>query len=163
VEKVEQQAALGLTIAEFPINLETARAAKTRGMHIIMGAPNAFRGESNTGNLSAMDGLRAGVVDILAADYYPAAMLQTPFKLARLGVLPLPDAVRLVSAHPADAAGLTDRGRIQAGQTADLVLVEAGEEVKVRATLRRGAVIYSDAHGARLWQSLSIQADMAAD
>jgi alpha-D-ribose 1-methylphosphonate 5-triphosphate diphosphatase len=162
-EKVEKQAAMGLTIAEFPINLATARAAKAHGMHIIMGAPNAFRGESNTGNLSAIDGIRAGVVDVLAADYYPVAMLQTPFKLARLGVLPLPEAVRLVSAHPADAAGLVDRGRIEAGRIADLVLVETGDEVKVRATLRRGEVIYSDVHGARLWQSLSIQTDMAAD
>jgi alpha-D-ribose 1-methylphosphonate 5-triphosphate diphosphatase len=163
VEKIETQAHMGVTIAEFPINVEAAKAAQAHGLHIIMGAPNAYRGSSNTGNMSAMDGIRAGVVDILASDYYPAAMLQTPFKLAREGVLPLPDAIRLVTANPADACGLTDRGRIKVGCAADIVLVEPGEEVKVRATLRNGEVIYSDAHGVRLWQALAADVQMAGD
>ncbi len=162
-EKIATQAEMGVTIAEFPINLAAARAARARGMHTIMGAPNAFRGESNTGNLSALEGIRAGVVDILGSDYYPAAMLQTPFKLARAGVLPLPEAVRLVTLNPARAAGLHDRGQIAAGQRADLVLVEPGDEVRVRVTLRDGEAIYLDAHGARLWQALPTPADLAPD
>jgi alpha-D-ribose 1-methylphosphonate 5-triphosphate diphosphatase len=160
VEKITAQANMGVTIAEFPINIASAEAARARGMHTIMGAPNAYRGESNTGNLSAMDGIRAGVVDILASDYYPAAMLQTPFKLARNGVVPLPVAIRLVTLNPAQAAGLTDRGQIAVGQRADLVLVEPDEEVRVRVTLRGGEAIYMDAHGARLWQSLPTPADV---
>jgi alpha-D-ribose 1-methylphosphonate 5-triphosphate diphosphatase len=163
IEKIDTQAEMGVTIAEFPINLDAARAAQARGMHIIMGAPNAYRGSSNTGNMSAMDGIRAGVVDILASDYYPAAMLQTPFKLAREGVLPLPDSIRLVTANPAAACGLNDRGRIEIGCAADIVLVEPGEEVKVRATLRNGEVIYSDTHGARLWQALAADVEMASE
>jgi alpha-D-ribose 1-methylphosphonate 5-triphosphate diphosphatase len=160
VEKITTQANMGVTIAEFPINIASAEAARARGMHTIMGAPNAYRGESNTGNLSAMDGIRAGVVDILASDYYPAAMLQTPFKLARNGVVPLPVAIRLVTLNPAQAAGLTDRGQIAVGQRADLVLVEPDEEVRVRVTLRGGEAIYMDAHGARLWQALPTPADV---
>jgi alpha-D-ribose 1-methylphosphonate 5-triphosphate diphosphatase len=163
IEKVETQGDMGVTIAEFPINVESARAAQARGMHIIMGAPNAYRGSSNTGNLSAMDGIRAGVVDILASDYYPAAMLQTPFKIARAGEMALHDAIRLVTANAADACGLHDRGRLQVGCLADIVLVEEGEEVKVRATLRKGEVIYSDAHGARLWQTLALPTEIMAD
>lgn len=163
VEKITVQADMGVTIAEFPINVASAEAARARGMHTIMGAPNAYRGESNTGNLSAMDGIRAGVVDILASDYYPAAMLQTPFKIVQHGVLPLPEAIRLVTLNPARAAGLTDRGQIAVGQRADLVLVEPGDEVRVRVTLRSGEAIYMDAHGARLWQALPTPADVAMD
>jgi alpha-D-ribose 1-methylphosphonate 5-triphosphate diphosphatase len=163
IEKIDTQAAMGVTIAEFPINVESARAAQQHGMHIIMGAPNAYRGGSNTGNMSAMDGIRAGVVDILASDYYPAAMLQTPFKIAREGVIGLPDAIRLVTANPAAACGLTDRGRIEPGALADLVLVEEGDEIRVRATLRSGEIIYSDAHGARLWQALAGDVQMTGE
>jgi alpha-D-ribose 1-methylphosphonate 5-triphosphate diphosphatase len=163
VEKITAQAEMGVSIAEFPVNLHAAEAARAQGMHTIMGAPNAYRGESNTGNLSAMDGIRSRVVDILASDYYPAAMLQTPFKIARNDVLPLPEAIRLVTLNPARAAGLTDRGQIAVGQRADLVLVEPGDEVRVRVTLRGGEAIYMDAHGARLWQALPTPADVAID
>jgi alpha-D-ribose 1-methylphosphonate 5-triphosphate diphosphatase len=161
VEKINTQADMGVTIAEFPINLAAAETARARGMHTIMGAPNAFRGESNTGNLSAMDGIRAGVIDILASDYYPAALLQTPFKVAQQGILSLPQAIRLVTSNPAHAAGLQDRGQIAVGQRADLVLVEPGDEVRVRVTLRGGEAIYLDAHGARLWQALPTPADVS--
>jgi alpha-D-ribose 1-methylphosphonate 5-triphosphate diphosphatase len=163
VEKIDAQHKMGVTIAEFPINVDAARAAQARGMHIIMGAPNAYRGESNTGNMSAMDGIRAGVVDILATDYYPAAMLQSAWKIARAGVLPLHEAVRLVTANAAAAVGLTDRGRLAEGCAADLVLLEDGETPRVRATLRKGEVIYSDVHGVRLWQALSEPMEMVAE
>jgi alpha-D-ribose 1-methylphosphonate 5-triphosphate diphosphatase len=163
VEKVNTQHGMGVSIAEFPINIDAARAAQSCGMHIIMGAPNAYRGESNTGNLSAMDGIRAGVVDILATDYYPAAMLHSAWKIAGSGVLDLPAAVRLVTTNPADAVGLTTRGRLAAGCAADIVLLEDGETPRVRTTLRNGEVIYSDVHGTRLWQTLATQVEMAVD
>jgi alpha-D-ribose 1-methylphosphonate 5-triphosphate diphosphatase len=151
--KVEQMQALGVTISEFPVTLEAAQAAREHGMHIIMGAPNAYRGASNTGNLSAMDAIHAGVVDILATDYYPAAMLQVAFKLARDGVLPLHEAVKLIAQNPADAVGLHDRGRIATGLKADLVLVEeSADHPRIRAVLRDGHPIYWDAHMARLSQ-----------
>ncbi len=151
--KVEQMQALGVTISEFPVTLEAAQAARERGMHIIMGAPNAYRGASNTGNLSAMDAIHAGVVDILATDYYPAAMLQVVFKLARDGVLPLHEAMKLIAQNPADAVGLHDRGRIATGLKADLVLVEeSADHPRIRAVLRDGHPIYWDAHMARLSQ-----------
>lgn len=150
-DKVSAQAALGVTISEFPVSVEAAQAARDHAMHVIMGAPNAYRGESNTGNLSARDAIRAGLVDILASDYYPAAMLHSAYRIAAEGILPLHEAINLVSANPADAVGLADRGRIAVGLRADLVLVETAASLpdaaalpRVRATLRGGAVIYND-------------------
>lgn len=155
-EKVAAQAKMDIGISEFPINVESAQAARAHGMHVMMGAPNAYRGESNTGNLSARAAVRAGLVDILATDYYPASMLHAVWKMAREGDLPLHEAVRLITLNPAQAVGLTERGRLAEGAQADLVLVEDGETPRVRATLRAGELIYSDTHGARLWQVLAL-------
>lgn len=153
IEKVSQMHELGVTISEFPVTIEAAQYARQYGMHTIMGAPNGYRGESNTGNLSALDAIKSGNTDILASDYHPAAMLQAAFKLARDGVLPLHESVKLISENPAAAVELHDRGRIAVGLNADLVLVEeAADHPRVRATLRKGHAIYWDAHMAHLSQ-----------
>lgn len=47
----------------------------------------------------------------------------------------LPDAVRLVSASPAKAAGLSDRGEIASGKRADIVRVEVVDEHPVVRTV----------------------------
>ncbi len=152
-EKVDRMHEMGVTISEFPVTYEAAQYARQHGMHTIMGAPNAYRGGSNTGNLSATEAIKAGVVDILATDYYPAAMLQAAFKLAQEGVMPLHESVKLIAQNPAAAVGLNDRGRIEVGLNADLVLVEeAQDHPRIRAVLRDGHPIYWDAHMARLSQ-----------
>lgn len=144
VEKVEFVAGLGATISEFPITLESAQGARARGMHTVMGAPNALLGRSHSHNLSALDGVRAGLVDILAADYHPAAMIQSAYSIARHDILPLHDAMKLITLNPASAAGLTDRGSLQPGKRADLVLVESGVRPRVRGTLKGGRAVYWD-------------------
>lgn len=159
VQKVHDQADMGVTISEFPVNLEAAHAARERGLHVIMGAPNAYRGGSNTGNLSALDAIKAGVVDILATDYYPAAPLQAAFKLAQTGILSLPESIKLVTANPADAVGLHDRGRLAPGCRADIAILEEGTYPRVRATFRRGALVYSDSAALRFLQPTTISVD----
>ncbi len=146
VAKVDLVQSLGVTISEFPVSLEAADAARRRGMHLVMGAPNLLRGASTTGNLSAEEALHAGLVDVLAADYYPAAMVQCAFKLARSGILPLTESVKLIGQNAAAAAGLTDRGRIAVGASADLALVEESDIPRVRGTIRRGLPVYWDAY-----------------
>jgi alpha-D-ribose 1-methylphosphonate 5-triphosphate diphosphatase len=61
------------------------------------------------------------------------------FALARSGLLPLPEAIALVTSGPAAVADLTDRGRLEPGLRADLTLVEdTGPWPGVWATLRAG-------------------------
>ncbi len=142
--KVELVANLGASISEFPVTLEAAGAAKDKGLFTIMGAPNAYRGQSNTGNLSALEALEEGVLDILASDYYPAAMLHIIFKLNKQG-MPLHEAVKLVSSNPAKAAKLNDRGSLELGKRADFILLDDSQGLpRVRATIANGKVIYSD-------------------
>lgn len=122
-EKVEMLHGLGVGISEFPINLESARAARERGMSTVFGAPNILRGKSQSGAIRALDAVLAGVADCLCADYHPATLIVTVFRLPELAGISLAESVRLVSANPARAAGLADRGEITVGKRADLVAV----------------------------------------
>jgi alpha-D-ribose 1-methylphosphonate 5-triphosphate diphosphatase len=143
--KIDLVASLGATIAEFPVTLEAAAEARARGMHVVMGAPNALRGSSHSGNLSAREAVDAGLVDCLAADYHPATLVQAAFGLVASGAANLPAAVALITAGPAAALGLHDRGRLALGLRADLCLLEEGPRPRVRAALRAGKPIYWDA------------------
>ncbi len=122
-EKVETLHGLGVGISEFPINLESAQAARERGMSTVFGAPNILRGKSQSGAMRALDAVKAGVADCLCADYHPATLIVAVFRLPELADITLADAVRLVSTNPARAAGLADRGEIATGKRADLVAV----------------------------------------
>ncbi len=112
---------------------------------VAIGAPNVLRGVSHTGNLSAIEAIAAGVVDMLASDYSPAALIQAAFLLARKDILPLHAAINLLSANPAAALRLRDRGRIAVGLAADIALIEQAQRPRVRGTIRRGVPIYWDA------------------
>jgi alpha-D-ribose 1-methylphosphonate 5-triphosphate diphosphatase len=122
--------AQGVAIAEFPVNEETAREAAEAGDYIVFGAPNVVRGGSHTGWTKASDMIAKGLCSILASDYYYPAQLLAAFRLAVDGVLPLAEAWDLISAAPARAAGLSDRGILAAGYRADIILVD--DEVPMR-------------------------------
>jgi alpha-D-ribose 1-methylphosphonate 5-triphosphate diphosphatase len=142
-EKVETLHALGVGISEFPLNLESARAARERGMSTIFGAPNILRGKSQSGAIRALDAVQAGVADCLCADYHPATLIVAVFRLPELAGISLADAVRLVSANPARAAGLTDRGEIAVGKRADLVSVaHINGLVQANAVFSAGKLVF---------------------
>jgi len=137
---VEESVSLGIAMAEFPTTMEAARLSREAGLHVLMGAPNVVRGGSHSGNVSAIDLLHAGSLDILSSDYVPFSLVQAAFSLVEAGDLDLPRAIRLISANPADAAGLSDRGRIEIGRRADLVRVRTapGRPPRVAAVWREG-------------------------
>jgi alpha-D-ribose 1-methylphosphonate 5-triphosphate diphosphatase len=136
--------AQGITIAEFPVNVETAREAKNGGDFIVFGAPNVVRGGSHTGWTKAADMIAAGLCSILASDYYYPAPLLAAFRLAADGILPLHAAWNLISAAPAAAAGLSDRGRLSVGCRADLVLVDDARPLRPRvvAVIAAGRLVH---------------------
>ena len=124
LEHVEEAARLGMTISEFPTTLLAAEAARERGMATVMGAPNVVKGGSHSGNVSALELARAGLLDALASDYVPISLLAATLRLTADDVgMSLPEAVNTASLNPAKAAGLDDRGEIAAGKRADLIRV----------------------------------------
>ncbi|PHX40631.1 phosphonate metabolism protein PhnM [Pseudomonas sp. NZIPFR-PS5] len=133
---VEESAAYGMSIAEFPTTLEAAQGCRRLGMSVLMGAPNIVRGGSHSGNIAAATLAEEGLLDILSSDYYPASLLQAAFTLgAQLDESQvsaddstgagLARAVTTVSLAPARSAGLHDRGEIRVGLRADLIHARA--------------------------------------
>lgn len=144
VEKVALMQALGAGISEFPVTVEAATEARARGLKTAMGAPNALRGQSYSGNLSARAAHAAGLLDILASDYHPSALLPAILELAKADPQGLAGSTRLATLNPARALGLMDRGTIEPGMLADLVIADDSGVGHVRASLRMGRKIYSD-------------------
>ena len=140
IEHVDEAIADGMVVAEFPTTLDAARASRGRDMAILMGAPNVVRGGSHSGNVSALDLARDGLLDILSSDYVPMSLIHGAFILARADVgFDLPAAIRTVSTTPAARVGLDDRGRIAPGLRADLVRVrDTGDMPLVRGVWCRG-------------------------
>jgi alpha-D-ribose 1-methylphosphonate 5-triphosphate diphosphatase len=135
---------LGCRVSEFPMTVETAREAAGGKDDIVLGAPNVMRGGSHLGWINASDMIAKGLCSILASDYYYPAPLIAPFRLAETGVEPLERAWSLVSAAPARAARLHDRGRIERGMRADLVLVDpqVASRPRVVAVLVGGRIVH---------------------
>jgi alpha-D-ribose 1-methylphosphonate 5-triphosphate diphosphatase len=147
----------GVGIAEFPVNEETARDAAEAGDFIVFGAPNVVRGGSHTGWTKTSDMIAKGLCSVLASDYYYPAPLLAAFRLVADGVLPLPAAWKLISAAPARAAGLDDRGVLAEGQRADIVLVDDRTQLRPRlvAVVSAGRLVHlTDA--SRLIQSSAV-------
>lgn len=141
---VEQAHAEGARLSEFPTTVTAARAARTLGLLNVMGGPNVVRGGSHSGNVAASELARLGLLDILSSDYVPASLLSAALRLVLEGLCTLPQAVAMVSANPARATGLHDRGALQAGLRADLVQVrlvdlpDGTQHGVVRAVWREG-------------------------
>lgn len=141
-EMRREHRALGIAVAEFPINEATAHEAAGAGEAIVFGAPNVVRGGSHTGCPAAEEMVRQGLCTILASDYYYPALPLAPFLLAERGAASFAAAWKLVSENPATALGLTDRGRIAPGLRADLVLVRPEPTPRVVATIAGGRLVH---------------------
>jgi alpha-D-ribose 1-methylphosphonate 5-triphosphate diphosphatase len=123
VTHVEEAFAEGATVCEFPTTVAAAQAARARKMLTIMGGPNVVRGGSHSGNVSAIDLAKLGLVDILSSDYVPGSLMSATVRLTETTDLSLPQAVALVSRNPAKSIGLHDRGSLEVGLRSDLVQV----------------------------------------
>lgn len=133
-DSIERRAlfrAHGARICEFPITEEVAADARTANEAVVMGAPNVVRGGSHLGWASAAPLAERGLVSVLASDYFWPAMMEAAFIMAGRGVLDLPRAWALVSANPAEACGLQDRGRLEAGLRGDVVVVDEARRAPV--------------------------------
>lgn len=133
--------ARGVDIAEFPETLHAAEAAREGGDHLILGSPNVVRGGSHKGNASALELIAFGLGDALASDYHYPSPRRAAFLLSDGGICDLPTAWGLLSSGPARLLGLTDRGQLDTGLRADLVVLHAGTR-RVMATIAKGEVTY---------------------
>lgn len=137
-EHVEQAVAEGATISEFPTTFPAAKAARSKGLMIVAGAPNVVRGGSHSNNVSARLLAEKGLLDVLSSDYVPISLVHAMFVLHRKMGLDLARAATVVTANPARMAGLDDRGRLEAGLMADLIRVRLIDDLPVVIGVWRG-------------------------
>jgi alpha-D-ribose 1-methylphosphonate 5-triphosphate diphosphatase len=137
--QVAVSATHGAHFAEFPTTLEAARACHAHGIKVMMGAPNLIRGGSHSGNVAASALAEAGLLDIVSSDYVPSSLLSAALMLGDLWG-DVARGVGTVTRAPAEATGLTDRGRLEPGARADVIRVArvAGAAV-VRGVWVQGA------------------------
>lgn len=140
--------AIGAGIAEFPMTQEAIVSASESGDPIVLGAPNVVRGGSHNGCIDATPAILSGQCDILASDYYYPTLLQAAFRLGRDGRLKLADGWKLIAQNPAAACGLDDRGLLQIGKRADIIIVfsQGVELPAVQTTIVNGRVVFQAAH-----------------
>ncbi|MDO6585986.1 alpha-D-ribose 1-methylphosphonate 5-triphosphate diphosphatase [Salipiger sp. 1_MG-2023] len=133
--------ARGARLSEFPETLDAARAAREAGDGIVLGAPNVVRGASHAGNIAAAELIGNGLCDALASDYHYPAPARAAWRCVELGLRDEAGAWRLVSEGPARLLGLHDRGRIEPGLRADLVIRHRGTG-RIAATIAGGEIAF---------------------
>lgn len=122
VEHVIEARDMGCTICEMPTTMDAALQARELGMHIVMGAPNYYRGGSHCGNLSCPEALERGLVDVLCSDYHFPSLLGSAVKMFEQGHKPN-DVVNLFTRNAARALNRDkELGSIEVGKLADLIL-----------------------------------------
>jgi alpha-D-ribose 1-methylphosphonate 5-triphosphate diphosphatase len=135
---VARSAEHGAHFAEFPTTEEAARACHDHGIKVMMGAPNLIRGGSHSGNVAAQALAEADLLDIVSSDYVPSSLLSGALALGDLWG-DMARGVATVTAAPADAAGLADRGRLALGARADVIRVaRIGQAGAVRGAWAQG-------------------------
>jgi alpha-D-ribose 1-methylphosphonate 5-triphosphate diphosphatase len=135
-------ATAGAAISEFPLTAAAAHAAHRAGLAVVMGAPNAWRGRSHLSGLSARAALQDGNLDVLASDYHSGSFVHAVLALVQDGIRPLPQAVALVTARPADLVGLAPTaGRLVPGKAADLVAVTTAPVAAAVTTWVSGQIV----------------------
>lgn len=122
VEHVQMAIAEGVHISEFPTTLDAAKEAHAQGLQVLMGSPNLILGGSHSGNVSAMELIAHGLVDVISSDYVPQSLVQAMFLIADQQSLPLYQVMQLFTLNPAEAIGLAgDRGSLAVGKRADFI------------------------------------------
>lgn len=139
---------IGARIAEFPLTRRAAAAAHAMMNPVVMGAPNVVRGRSQAGNIAAADLIAEGLCDALVSDYHIPALPLAAWTLVDKGLCDLPAAWAMISSNPADILGMSDRGRLEPGLRADMVLIHEATRT-IEATICGGRLTYLAGEAAR--------------
>ncbi|MGA1939218.1 alpha-D-ribose 1-methylphosphonate 5-triphosphate diphosphatase [Arcobacter sp. YIC-310] len=150
IEKLDGLLNLGVQISEFPLDLEVAKYAVSKGIATGMGAPNIVRGGSQSGNIAAIDLVKEGVCKYLCSDYHPISMLQAVYRMKEDVNLDIAKGFSMVTSTPAAYANLEDRGEIKEGKRADIIVIDDTHIPKVVLTLKDGDSIYNGIRGFKL-------------
>lgn len=140
-ESREHFSMIGARLCFDPQTTKVAVAARAVGDPVLVSASDLFESSNTGAAVHAIDLVAAGHCDALVSDRHPAALAQAPFRLAELGVMSFATAWDLVSKRPAELLRLPDRGVIEPGRRADLVVVNTATQ-QIEATVSGGRLAY---------------------
>ncbi|MEL6794067.1 MAG: alpha-D-ribose 1-methylphosphonate 5-triphosphate diphosphatase, partial [Pseudomonadota bacterium] len=86
------------------------------------------------------EAVREGLCSILASDYYYPSQFAAVARLAQRGVVDFAAGWSLISANPAEAMRLADRGVVAEGRRADLLVADLSETWRIRHVIAGGVV-----------------------
>lgn len=111
---------LGAVLASNDVTPSAVHTCHAAGIATIVGPPNLVHSSSHSGNVAAQELAQLDRLDILSSDYVPAGLLMAAGRLCEVWG-DLQRGLRTVTAHPANALGMSDRGRLASGLRADLI------------------------------------------
>lgn len=124
VAHVQEAIAEGVVLAEFPTTFDAAKEAHSRGLQVLMGAPNLVLGGSHSGNVSAMELIKMDLVDIISSDYVPRSLLQSVFTISQQTHKLVHEVIKLITLNSAKAINLdSEIGSLEVGKKADFITV----------------------------------------
>lgn len=125
IERLSWMKKNNINICEFPLNLKVAKEAVNKKLYSVGGCPNILNKKSHNNNLSAIEGILQGGINIISSDYFPYGLLNAVFQLIFEYHIPMEDAVSLVALNPAKALNISDMyGSISIGKCANIIIVE---------------------------------------
>lgn len=161
-ERRERYAMIGARHCILPYSRRPAAAAFAMGDPVLIGAEQVLLNSCLQGNIPARGLIRDRLVRGLVADQNPAAMAQAALSLWRNGSMGLAQAWAMVSALPAQIMRLPDRGVIDYGKRADLVVINE-QTHQIEATIAAGRLIYLNGEAANRFAAAEEPLRLAAE
>lgn len=128
----ETYSMIGARLAAGPTTHSAAAAARAMGDPVLLSAADEGR---------MRDRMRGRLGDAIISDGAPARMVPLALELAHDGAGDLADIWALMTTRPAEIMGLADRGRLDLGCRADVIVVNQANRA-VEATISAGRLIY---------------------
>ncbi|PIL15590.1 hypothetical protein P775_25775 [Puniceibacterium antarcticum] len=150
---------IGAKLCVCPTRRSAAALAHAVGDPVVLRAGDVTK---NTSPLSVTELIRSRLCDALASDISYPSLAAAAFHLATSGVMTLPAAWALISQRPAQILRLHDRGVIDYGRRADLVIVNR-DTLAVEGTLSRGRITHLSGKAAARFMGLRADLAMAAE
>lgn len=161
-ERRERYAMIGARHCILPHSRRPAAAAFAMGDPVLIGAEQVLLNACLQGNIPARSLIRDRLVRALVADQNPAAMAQAALSLWRNGSMGLAHAWAMVSALPAQIMHLPDRGVIDYGKRADLVVINENTH-QIEATIAAGRLTYLNGEAANRFAAAEEPLPLAAE
>ncbi|WP_412565007.1 alkylphosphonate utilization protein [Thalassobius sp. MITS945101] len=140
-EQREHYAMIGAGICQFPKNNAPAAAARAMGDAVVLDADRVLQAADGQGDASLLRHILSDTRCALASAQGGRRLIEVAFGLVERGVMPLPRAWALLSRRPAEIMRLVDRGHIDLGRRADLLVLHKGS-LQVEAVLSAGRLSY---------------------